>query len=871
MRKSNFRKAAAGIMSLALLLGTAGYLPAKTHAASASVTINEVCAKNTGYNISGGLYDWIELYNSSSSAVDISGWGLSDKAAKPYRYTFPEGTSIPAGGRLTIACDGTATGTDIAPFGLSTSGETLTLTDKNGTAVDTVTFESLAADVSYGQYPDGSGEYFVLTATPAAPNSAPEGSNAVKLPEFSAKSGFYGSDFDLTISAPQGCTVYYTTDGSDPTSSSEKYTAPIKISDCSGNPNVYSARTDISAAEVNPPSELVDKAAIIRAVAVDAQGRTSAIATNTYFLGKPYDKYRSDIKVVSLVTDPDNLFDYETGIYVKGKVYDDENKNTGGWGFPGFGMLNTWEMAANYTQHGREWERPASFEFFVNGESVLSQDVGIRIKGAASRSYAQKSFNIYSRADYGKTSLDFDFFDGAAVKKKNGKVIDSFDGITLRNGGNDNGYAFFRDSINQSLVRDRNMAVQTTSECVVFLDGEYWGIYQIIEKVNADYLKSHFGVEKNDAIIVKNGEIEEGTDADLREWEDLVNFCAGSDLSNSSNYQKVTEKLDIQSYIDYCAAQIYWNNTDWPQNNFAAWRASAPEEGNPYTDGKWRMFLFDTELSTGLYGNETAADRNSFDRISRNEDNYCRMFTNLMRNKEFRDQFNITLMDLGNYNFAEDKVISASSHYDNLYRDEIINSQKRFGAGSSMWGGSPEQQYESEVNTIKSFYLQRFNNIMQHMKASAGITGQDKFLTVSNDTNSGSIHVNTLSLGGLMSWKGRYFSDQTLTVSAVPYEGFSFDHWEVTGADIPASDLVSPELELNLSSDVTLKAYYKAGSPEALKGDYNGDGEVNISDIVTLSGYLTGRVKTIADTDMNDDGRTTVYDAILLRRAIFKK
>ena len=145
---------------------------------------------------------------------------------------------------------------------------------------------------------------------------------------------------------------------------------------------------------------------------------------------------------------------------------------------------------------------------------VINQNVGIRIKGAFSRCLAQKSFNVYTRSDYGLTEFDYDFFSGKAVKAKNGKAIKKFDGVVLRNGGNDNTGAFFRDSINQSLVADRGFAHQAVSECILFIDGEFWGIYQMMEKINKSFLSDHYGVKKSDIAMIENGALEEGTDQD---------------------------------------------------------------------------------------------------------------------------------------------------------------------------------------------------------------------------------------------------------------------------------------------------------------------------------------------------------------------
>ena len=676
MKRENIRRISAACMSFLLAAGSAAAMPSVSALAAGAVVVNEICTKNTKLAAPDGqFYDYIELYNTGSSEAAVGGYALSDDAAQPRLYVIPDGTVIPANGHLVVYC-GVKAGGSVkgAEFGLSKSGETVIFSDQSGNVVESIELPPMNDDTAYARVPDGSSQFAIvseLSAGKANPTNVTQ-KLVVSAPQFSKGSGFYDSGFDLTLSADQGCTVYYTTDGSDPDTGSEKFTGSIKIYDKSSEPDVYAAKTDI-ADGYKAPAEPVRKAMIVRAISVDAQGNKSDIATNTYFIGYSGGDIEKKMRVISLVTDPDNLFDYDTGIYVKGKIYDTSQGNP----------MQSWAHPANYTQSGKEWERPAHITVFEQGQATYSAGVGIRMHGAATRSAAQKSFNLYARTDYGTPKLKYDFFNGKLTNHK-GQVIDSFDKITLRNGGNDD-KTKIRDRLNQEMVPDKDFGTQAQTECVVFIDGEFWGTYNIVEKIGKEYIADHYKVKEESVCMIKTDELSDGSQQGWQDYESLKQLAQSANYSDAATYDKFRELLDLDSFAQYMAVELMVGNSDFGDNNYALWKTETIDADKKYADGQWRFILFDTEYGQGLYG-QSNASTSTFDKLRMGQGWIGKLFFGLLQNEDFRNRFVRAYYDLCNENYKSDKVLSRLSELKTAYTDSMIETYKRFSYAASAGG-----------------------------------------------------------------------------------------------------------------------------------------------------------------------------------------
>jgi len=640
---------------------------------------------------------------------------------------------------------------------------------------------------------------------------------------FSKDSGCYDERFELSISAPEGSTIYYTTDGSVPVKGKEgtkQYTGSITVDNLLGTSlllsNAENAAKYCEDGSYSPDASKLDRATVIRAIAVNDIGVSSPVSTRTYFINNDIASKYNGCPVMSIVTDPDNLLNDDSGIYVLGSKYKTSQDI----------------LDANFMNKGKEWERAAHMEFFdEQGNKALSQGIGIRIHGGYTRREAQKSLNIYFRDeyDYGKKSLKgYELIPGSVktyyqnTGSADDAVKDKYSKVMVRNGGNDAGEGKYRDVFIQKMVEGRAFTTQSSRPCMVYLNGEYWGIYNLTEKYSDDYLEEEFDVNKNNVIMYKNFEIDEGETldpegAELAELEALGDL----DMTIEANYKKFQDIVDIDSYVDYYATEIYINNNDWwsgesadtPRNNIQFWKVADPsseDPNNPYADGKWRYMLFDTEWSTNIYGGWKQEANWDYDSIlnhamgADNGYNGDPIFIALMENSDFRKRMTNTILDLRNWNYEYSHCMPVLEQLRDEYKGYNEKHKVRWNSGNA----------DAGYNGIKTFIQNRPGYVLGMLEDNMDeITESDRvnvFLSAkaSGDVNlNNAIKINTIMPDIANGWSGTYYKDYPITVRANAPEGYVFAGWELNGCE--AVNSLAYETEVTLTSgNASIKASY---------------------------------------------------------------
>jgi len=683
-------------------------------------------------------------------------------------------------------------------FKLSSNGDDLILSDQDENVIDSIFTGTLETDMSLGRYFESSSWVLFAEPTPGSSNSTSSYAGALSPIEFSMASGFYNqAQISVELSTPdESATIYFTTDGTTPTMNDFNYGYSIPLTSTT----------------------------VIRARAFLNGWLPSETESKTYIFGEDE---AEGLPVVFLSTDPSSFFDEDTGMYVMGP--------NASWDFPYFGA-NFWE----------DWERPIHFEILETDGSGYAANAGVKIFGGWSRAFPQKSFSIFSRSYYGPSTFDYGLFPDSG--------IDSYEAFILRNSGNDWESTMLRDGFITSLTNDLNIDHQQYRPAVLYLNGEFWGIQNIREKVNEHFLASHHlinaeNIDLLDIQGVNEENIVHGTNID---YVNLLDYLENQDMGDPIVQNALEQWIDIESYMSYQAFQIFIDNRDWPGNNIKFWR-------DHRVGGKWRWILYDTDFGFSIWESNAYTYNTLSFALNPNGPGWPNppwstfLFRRMMDNDHFKNSFINIYCDFLNTVFQPDYLIS---HLDSIANniEDIIPVHRARWYNNGNWPNSTVN-WQNRINTMANFSINRRSYAINHIKNQFDLPNIAQTSLSIVPEGSGSIQLNTLKIIE-SGWNGYYFPTIPIEARAIPNEGFQFSSW----LQFPDS---SATIRVQVTDPFTLTAVFipsnlSSGTTVINEINYNSSDDYNSDDWVELINPGETEID-ISDWILKDDDNSHGY------------
>ncbi|WP_313384629.1 CotH kinase family protein [Chishuiella sp.] len=647
----------------------------------------------------------------------------------------------------------------------------------------------------------------------------------IDSPTFSKSSGFYSNAFNLELShADTDVKIIYTTDGSEPdinnlegrtyqykkqypqypgdtpfeffenTLQSNLYSNSIKIYDRSNEDNIISNISTSYERDQYFPTEKIDKSFVVRAKAYKDDDSFSETVTNVYFINKNY-----TLPVVSINVNEDDLFGYENGLFVAGKKLDDWRLNNSS------DEASSWTKA-NYWNSGSSSEVPINFIYFDNNKEVINQTVGIRNHGNGSRYLKNRSHRIYAKSDYGKKNLKYNFFENYDINK--------FKRLILRNSGQDTTNTLFRDGFIQKLNESLNFDTQNYQPVLSFINGEFYGIYNLRERYDEKYLNEVYDIEENEIDYIEQTAYITASIGDDVFYNTTLDFFKDNDLSDQNNYDKAITYVDEINFSDYHIAEIFAANYDWPYNNneFFRKRVEYNSKASYGQDGRFRWLMKDLDI--GFNGDQNWIN-NSYNHNTLSQaissinyeggvyNNY--ILIGLLKNTNFKNYFINRFADLMNSIYKPEYVINLIDLMQNNLRQEMPKNISRWNLITSM------DEWERNVELMRQFARLRPDIQKTQLNDYFKLGGNYELNVITNNKSLGFVKVNSIEINNTtigidddyQSWKGDYFINNPVILEAIALPGYVFSHWE---GDIESND---QKITINPEKDFKVKAIFE--------------------------------------------------------------
>ncbi|MBR3710834.1 MAG: CotH kinase family protein [Bacteroidales bacterium] len=481
---------------------------------------------------------------------------------------------------------------------------------------------------------------------------------------FSTPGGFYDEPFKLSLHCGLGNHIRYTTNGDVPSSNSTLYSDSLELS-----PTLFS-KSDIYKIVNCIPSTFylpddIQRAIVIRAAVFnDNEDCISPVATNSYFIRSLGCDFHG-LPVVSIAADSLSLFGYETGIFIPGINYDPADSTHTG----------------NYCQRGREWERQINMEFYEPDNRGVNQQCGLRTHGGASRWFQQKGLRFYAREEYGKKRFKHQFFESTPIASFKRLNLHPFRCSNwLQTGG--------QEYLSQTVANDLDFESLAVRQTVVFINGEYWGIYTLEESPDERYLEDHYDIDLDKVNILKYWGVTQYGDG--TSWWSFYTWLKTADLSQPADSVHAYTRIDVNSFIDYILLETFSANLDWPQNNVLLWQ---PETGTPF---RW---IF--------YDGDGCFTRPHFNAIENalNQGGNSVVLKHFLENHHFRKAFFERYTQLLGTYFHASHLRSIMCHYQQLVEDEIPAQSNRFHFPVSLERWYEDMEKANDFITTRPTYF----------------------------------------------------------------------------------------------------------------------------------------------------------------------
>lgn len=521
----------------------------------------------------------------------------------------------------------------------------------------------------------------------------------------SHSAGFYGSSFKLNIIPKDSLSYFYTTDGSTPTKSSNKYNNHIQID----------STTVVSIVAYKNDKPIDNK-------------------SFSFFVNRNF-----TMGVVSIIVNPNDFFGYSDGIYVKGCCADATSPYKG---------ANFW----------KDWEKQINIEMFeVDGSIAFNQKAGARIFGGFSKGLPMKSLAVISRKKYEKKYFEYKLF-------KN-KDINKFKSFVLRNSGGDFNKTHFRDALITDLVEPLDLEIQAYRPVVVYINGKYWGIHNLREKISEHYLKFNGGVDPYKVDLMKHrNDIQNGN---REQYEKLIDFLYNNSLEDISNVRKLEKFMDINNYMEHNITQIFIDNRD-AGGNIRYWK--------PQNDkSKWRWILFDTDLSLGI-SDWSGYKTNTLEKMTtKNNETWPNppwstfIIRQLLKNDSLKTRYITKFADMLNTVFSSDNVLFKIDSIKNLLNEEMVFHTNR-------WKSNDMQRWERNINIVKKFVTHRPHYVRNHLIEKFKLSDSIEIKINYKENNKGRIWLNNINIK--KPFKGYYFKETPIKIVAKANLGYEFIEWK---------------------------------------------------------------------------------------------